>query len=216
MVGTEVAEHGHRGVARRPDGGESLGRNAVAEHDDLGAMFDPIEPLGALCVGEHQLALAQIDSVGQFLAGPPAVEQRGAAARHQDAHIGDDPVGRIARGNADPVALGDPVLGREAVRDMRGRAPHFAEGQPHLAIDDEQLVLLLVAEMREIMRHAGRRILERGHGDAAPGDFGQLEHLAGFGHCPGDPVDILVELCRHGLFRVLSKSARGLVLEARA
>jgi len=76
--------------------------------------------------------------------------------------------------------------------------PDFAEGQPHLTVDDEEFVLLLVAEVGEVMDHAGRRVLEGGHGDAATGHFGQLEHLSRCGDRLGDPVDVLIELCRHG------------------
>ncbi len=216
IVGADLPQHGHGGVARRPYGSEAFRRDAVLEHDDLRTVFDAFEPLGALRIGQHQLAIAQADPVGHFLAGPPAVEQRRAAARHDHAHIGDDPIGRIARGDTHAVALFDPVLACQAMRHMAGGMPDFAEGQPHVAIDDEQLVLLLVAEMREEMRQAGRRVLERRHGDAAARRFGQFEHLSRCGNRLGDPADILVELCRHGWCSVLSKSARGPVIEARA
>ena len=45
---------------------------------------------------------------------------------------------------------------------MAGGMPDFAEGRPHVAIDDEQLVLLLVAEMREEMARLGGAFLNAG------------------------------------------------------
>src|SRR3546814_8238281 len=59
------------------------------------------EPRRALHVGDDQLRLAVLDPRGQFAALPPAVEQGGAAARHQYAEIGNAPRIGIAHGEAD-------------------------------------------------------------------------------------------------------------------
>ena len=177
----------------------------MVEDDDLGRVLHALESRSALRVGQHQLAFAQVDSVGEFLARPPAVEQGGAAARHQDAHVGDDPVDRIARRDAHAVALLDAVLRRKAVRHMARGVPDLAEGHAHIAIDEEGLVLLLVAEMGEEMREAGGCVLEGGHGDAAARRLGQFEHLARRGHGVGNAVDVLVEFGGHGGQGPLSK-----------
>ena len=89
----------------------------MAEHDHarIAGIAAFGDAPGAAIIGEHERAADIGDPGAQLRALPPAVEQGGDAACHQHAHIGDDPVGRIARGNADAVALGDAVA-----RDQRG------------------------------------------------------------------------------------------------
>ena len=132
----------------------------VVEHDHLAGVGQPFEPGGARRVGQHQRAFGQFDPAGQFLAAPPAVEQRGAAARHHRAHVGDDPVDRIARGNADAVAALHAVSGHQRARHRACCGVSLGKAQPHRSIDQERRVAMLRAEECEIVRQAGRRVLQ--------------------------------------------------------
>src|SRR3546814_14001513 len=84
-------------------------RACDVERDDLRAMRHAGEPFGALRVGDDQLRFAVLDPRGEFAALPPAVEQGGAAARHQDADIGDAPRIGVAHRDPDAVAALDAM-----------------------------------------------------------------------------------------------------------
>src|SRR3546814_16500601 len=79
-------------------------RTRDVERDDLCAMFGAGEPFGALRVGAGQLRLAVGDSRREFGSLPPAAEQGRAAARHEDAEIGDTPGLAVAPHDVDQVA----------------------------------------------------------------------------------------------------------------
>ena len=213
IVRSQLAEHFLGGVAIAQDRGETF--LAMVEDDDLRLVIDPVEPGGARRIGEDQRTFAQLDPVGEFLARPPAIEQRGAAARHQRAHIGDRPLGRIARRDPDPVALFKVVRGRQPVRHLCGHPIDLAEGQALLAIDQKQRILVLVAEMGEIMRQARRRVDEGRHVHAAAGHGLEGEHLPIGGHRIGDPGNVAVEIGLHGLRLSSPKVSEG-VTERRA
>src|SRR3546814_9536210 len=94
-------------------------------------MFGAGEPFGALRVGEGQLRLAVGDSRREFGALPPAVEQGRAAARHEDAEIGDTPGVGVAHRDGDPVAALDAISLDQPRRHLarRGPGPHPKAGK---------------------------------------------------------------------------------------
>src|SRR3546814_15200320 len=95
------------------------------------------EPRRALDVGDDQLRLAVLDPRGQFAALPPAVEQSGAAARHQYAEIGNAPRIGVAHREADAVAaLADETFDQPR-RDLPRRPIDLADRQT-LAPFDQQ------------------------------------------------------------------------------
>ena len=195
VVRPQLAEHAHGGVAIARDRGKA--RFVMVEHHDTGAVLDPVEAGGTRCIGQDQRTFAQVDSVGELFARPPTVQQRGAAARHDRAHIGDRPLGRIARRDADPIAFLDAVPGRQTMRHFAGGGVNLAEGQTLIAVHQEQRLLVLIAEMGEIMRQAGRRVDEGGHVDPAACHGLQGEHLSIGGHGIGDAVNVAVEIGLH-------------------
>ena len=65
----------------------------------------PCQARSALFICEDIATADHADAFGQFAALPPAIKQGRNAAGHNDRHIGNDPISRIARGDPDPVAL---------------------------------------------------------------------------------------------------------------
>ena len=133
------------------------------------------------------------------------LSRRGDPARHQHAHIADDPCRRIARGNADPVAALNPVSFDQPARNGARGGEHLREAQPLLTRDQEDRIAVLGAEMREI-------IAERGwcggdHRHLLPAAFDHLERQRpAFAGDAGQPrLQCLIECARHRL--CLSSSA---------
>ena len=197
VIRADLAEYGHGRAACRPYRGQTFRRLAVIEDHKLRGMLYAIEPGRTRGIGEDELAFAKVDSVSEFFPGPPAIEQCRTATGHENAHVGDDPVRRIAGRKTNAVTLFNSMQRGKTVGDMAGSVPYLAEGHADVAIDDERIVFLFVTEMREVMDDAGRCVLERGHLHAAACHFCQFEHLAGRGDGIGDAMDVLVEFCRH-------------------
>ena len=198
IVGLDLGEHGQRGIPIRPGGGKALGGcPVVRKQDDLGVVIGALEPRRAAGIGQHQRTARQLDAVGELVTGPEPVEQGGAAARHDRAHIGDDPVRRIARGDAHAVALLHAMLAGEPRRDMAGRLPAFAEGQPHVAVDQERNGRMLLAEMGEVVRQRRRRVLEGGDLRAVAVERHRLEGHARLGQLGHDVFERIVQFGRH-------------------
>jgi hypothetical protein len=110
IVRAEFGQRCRGGVTFRPHGGQPIGRvYAMRDTDERGGMRAAFQALRARVIDQHQRTFGKLDPLGQLLARPEPVEQRGAAARQQHAHIGDRPVGRVARRNADPVAFLHPM-----------------------------------------------------------------------------------------------------------
>ena len=65
----------------------------------------PCQTRSALFIREDIATADHADAFGQFATLPPAIKQSCNAAGHNDGHVGNNPVGRIARGDPDPVAL---------------------------------------------------------------------------------------------------------------
>ena len=130
----------------------------VGKFDHPGRKFEIGDPGRALGIGQHQLAIGQFDPGGHFIAGPPAVEQRRAAARHQHRHVGHDPVGRIARGDPDPVALLQAVSGHQPAGHAARGGIDFCKGGANITIDQEFRFAMLGAEMLEHRGQSGRRV----------------------------------------------------------
>ena len=160
-------------------------------------MVGALQPLGPLAIGQHHPAADHADPVGHFLAGRKPVDQRRTAARHHDAHVGDDPVGGVARRDPDAVALHQFVLAEQSGGDMARGIVSFAKGQTASVVDQEFGVLMLVAVMREIVRQAGRGALERGHGDAVARERHGFRWPAGGNQRVGNGIQCLIELSRH-------------------
>jgi len=135
------------------------------------------QPLGSLIVGEYIGTTDILDAVGQFVATPPAVQLGRNGARHGDRHVEDDPVGRIARSDADPVAFLHAIAFDQAASQGAGGGISFPKGQADIAINQEFLVGVLVAEIGEIIGDILRRILEYRHVDAIFVDRGELQQL---------------------------------------
>ncbi len=162
-------------------------------------MIVALEPAGAGLICDQQLARAEADSVGQLATLPPAVEQRGAAARHQHRHVGDDPVGRIARRDADEIALLHAMPRDEPACRHSRRGIGFGESQPQRAVDDELLVGVGGAEMPEILRQRGRCLDQQRHvhPEARDTERRGLEQPAGCVMAFERAFEIEVELARH-------------------
>ena len=199
IVGTQRAEHRHgdrclETFRRLPYAGEPLGRSVVVDHYDLCAVFGPFEAGGAAGIGEHQLALRKTDAIGQFVTVPEPVEQRRAAACHRDTHIGDHPVGRIARRQTDAVALVHTAGDERLCHRHRG-LEGLAEGHADIPVDEEFLVLMLVAVMRHQVEHRRRRGLQGRQLDSVTFVSAGFQRSAGRGQRVHDCCQLVVE-CR--------------------
>ena len=196
IVRAELGQGRLCGIA--PDRCQPFSRIAVMlERNDLRAVIGAFEPFGPLAIGQNHPAADHLERVGHFLAAGETVDQRGAAAGHGDPHIGDDPVGGIARGDADSVALDQLVLRQQPRRHVQGGIVGFAEGQPAAIIDKEFGVLMRSAIIREIVRQAGRGVLEGGHRHAVAGERHGLRRAAGRNQPVHDRIQRIVELGRH-------------------
>jgi hypothetical protein len=154
---------------------------------------DAGEALGTRSIGEHEAAIDLGDRGGEFLRLPPAVEKGGDAACHDHAHVEHDPRWRIAHRDADAHTLGEMMGGQQRLRDTGGRRVDLRKGQPFVAGDEEGLVGMFVAIMREIQRQGGRR-----HGDyrivaAVTLRCAERQHAAGTGQRGHGCVHTLIE-----------------------
>ena len=124
-VGVDVAERqcegpfGHRcrPVRRLADGGGVPGCVAVRCSSATIRAVKPGQPaeegadaLGPLRVDEGDLGTRVLQPVAQLLAGPPGVERDDDGPGQGDGPEGHDPLGQVAHGDGDPVALGDAEL----------------------------------------------------------------------------------------------------------
>jgi hypothetical protein len=187
----------------------------VSEQHHLGRVRVAFQPGGAAFIGQQQRSFSQIDTVGQFIARREAVEQRGAAARHQDAHVGDHPVGRIARRQSHAVAPGDAVIAHQTFRNAGGSGVGLPEGQADIAIDQKGQILVLIGKMREIMRQCRRGGCEGGHGDPVAHEWHRGKRLTLGRQAGDDRFERIVQLGGHPVI-FLSRCSREARLRARA
>ena len=169
----------------------------MANGHQLAGIGLAIQAFAALGINQGDGAAGQLDSAGQFLTRPPAVEQGGAAAGHQHGQIGHDPVGRIARGDPDPVTLLHAVSGHQPASNAARGGIDLVEGQPDLAIDDEFGIAVLGAVHREIVRQRWRRIFQHGQLAAKPFDLHRFKRSARGGQRSDYTVQGIVEFTRH-------------------
>ena len=163
---------------------QALQRQLVMfEDQQFGAMVALAfhQPLGPLIVGKHEGTTDILDTVGQFVAAPPAIQLGRDAAGHGDRHVENDPVGGIARGNADPVALLHAIAFDQPAGESAGGGIALRKGQADIAIDQKFLVCMLVAEIGKIVRNILRRILEDWQIDAVFADRIEFQQLARLG-----------------------------------
>ena len=99
------------------------------------------------------------------------------------------------------------------VEQARGDVPRgvvgFAKGQAAIAIDEEVGILVLVAVIREIVRQAGRGILEQGHGRAVAREIRGFRGGPRGSQLVHDRIERGVELCRHRVFFPLQFARSG-------
>ena len=82
---------------------------------------------GALCIGKDKAATDHANAFGKFAALPPAIEQSGNTTCHDNSHISDNPVGRIARGDPNAVPFLEPVTIDQSTRQCACRTISFCE-----------------------------------------------------------------------------------------
>ncbi len=104
------------------------------------------EALGPLLVGEGDLGPAVLEAVLQLVGGPPGVEGHGHRPDGGDGLEGHDPLGVVAHGDGDPVAVAHAV----AVVEQRTHGPDLG---PHVG---EREALVLVDEVVQVAVAAGQ------------------------------------------------------------
>ena len=63
----------------------------------------PCHTRGALFIGQNKAAADHANAFCKLAPLPPAIQQRCHTACHHNRHIGNDPVRRVARGDAYPL-----------------------------------------------------------------------------------------------------------------
>ena len=137
---------------------------AIGRGDVVGANRDEFQvardrqrqhALQTLCVCEQHPQAAVVDAVGEFLARPPCVHRDGHRADRRDAHEREQPLGIVARGNADAVA-GFDADAEQPLRNARRLPPRFAERVPLVLVDVEVLVAVHEARPIQLAQVRGR------------------------------------------------------------
>ena len=130
-------------------GGESFVTVPDRDQFDVEAIEMRQQPFGPFHVREQELETAVLDSVDQFLTGPPCVDGHRHGAHRRDPHERGDPLRVVAQGDTDPVTWLDSTCA-EPVGALRGPVPHGLEGEPLILVDVEVLVGLVESAGVEI------------------------------------------------------------------
>ena len=112
---------------------------------------------------------------------PPAVEQRRAAAREQDAEVADAPGIGIAHRQPDTVAARDAVRFDQSRRNFPRGGIDLFEAQPFIAFDQKGGVAMLRTKKRNIVAQIRRRIGDEGQRTPVLFDGSDLDRPAGAG-----------------------------------
>ncbi len=147
------------------------------DHRDAAGVGRGMGPLDPLRVGDEQGEAGVLDRVVELGLGPPGVERHRHGADRQDGRERDDPLGEVAHGDADPVALRDPVGVHEGV----GQGVHVAHGLgegPPLVLVDQELGLVATGPGEQLAQ-VGRGVLEHPQRPAPDVRLHHLEELSG-------------------------------------
>ena len=135
-----------------------------------------------LGIGKNDRTAHIFDTVGQFIALPPAIELRRDTASHGDCHIENYPVGRIARRNPDPVAFLNTMPRNQSTSQSTRCGINFPESQPYVAINQKFFVRMLGREKSKKVRNIAGCILEYWHIYAIFPDSIQFQKLPRLNH----------------------------------
>ena len=110
-----------------------------------------LQPCGTLSIGKYIFASDHADALGQLVALPPTIEQCRDPACHQDGHIGDDPVGRVAGCYAHTLADLKSMAFTHPPCQCTSRCVAFCKCESKIAVDQKLLVAVERAEHVEIV-----------------------------------------------------------------
>ncbi len=151
----------------------------------------------ALFVRQHIAAVDHPDPFGKFAALPPAIKQRCNTPRHQDRHIGNDPVCRIARSDSNPVADFKAVTLYQPACQCACGGMAIGKCQPLIAVNQKFLVSVHHAKCSEIVAQIGGRLVQIGQFLSIFFDIAERQRAI-FGRQPSNScLNCLIEKGRH-------------------
>ena len=161
-------------------------RDVVGAHGDESQLAGGAQRQHALetfRVGEQEFEAAVVDAVRELLARPPRVHRHRHGADRRDAHEREQPLGIVARRDADAIALFDAGVD-QPMCDARRLPPRFVERVALVLINVE--VFVGVHEARPIqLAQVRRRVLEYAERHAVDRLRNDLVRLTGGGNPRG-------------------------------
>ena len=155
------------------------GGHARRDDRDLALCGRTVRPLDPLPVDDEHHAAGVLEGVVELALRPPRIEGDGDGADGEDGGKRHDPLGQVAHGDADPVALLDAEGVHQRVRQGVDVPVRLLE-RPALVLVDEEGRLVLPGAGKDVDQ-GGRRVLEDPVIDAVDDVLAQFEGPAGAG-----------------------------------
>ena len=185
IIGEQVLErHDTERVVGEWCGTVADGEDRGADRTGLGGAH----PVQAVSVGDHDLRVGVAEGEHHLVGLPPRVHGYGDRPDRRDRSEGGDPLGIVAHGDRDAVALRDPEIVDESVPDPTDQFDH-PRHRPAFVFEDDEVVGAC-GRSSEQVADVRRRPGEHLGRNAEHVDFLDLESCTRRAHCRAGVVEV--------------------------